>query len=311
MALMPFGSIAVPFCLGLFITCLLFNSVAFVPAVAVMLMLVSIPVVSIMLAALCEDETVTVSREGLAFPIMFLPQLQFKRERLWSDLNTAQLTEISDTDRMLQLNFGSGGHALLNMKNMSKSDPEQLMLSMEVYAKNCRRSPELIEYQNRVQNENRGVDHLSYTQMWEEELSRRFSATSFMPLEPEQILQNGKFTIVKTARIRRTVGDIFSATRAERASDRKKSSFLPARKNNHDRRQRSFFAGERNFSQSSTILILRKSTITSSMVERNYLVLEYVRGQDLRQLVKQTGAQPENLVFVVGPANRFDSRLPA
>ena len=30
---------------------------------------------------------------------------------------------------------------------------------------------------------------------------------------------------------------------------------------------------------------------------RNYLVLEYVRGQDLRQLVKQTGAQPENLVL--------------
>jgi len=297
MALMPVWSIAVPFCLGLFITCLLFNSVAFVPAAIVMLTLVSIPVVSIMLAALCEDETVTVSREGLAFPIMFLPQLQFKRERLWSDLNTAQLTEINDTDRILQLHFGSGGHALLNMKNMSKSDREQLMLSMEVYAKNCKRSPELIEYQNRVQNENRGVDHLSYTQMWEEELSRRFSATSFVPLEPEQILQNGKFTIVRQLAFG-GLSAIYLAQQEQKELVIVKEAVVPASAEEHSRQKATDL-----FDREARLLTKLDHPNIAKVYDhfmdggRNYLVLEYVRGQDLRQLVKQTGAQPENTVL--------------
>ncbi len=58
--------------------------------------LMAIPFVSIVLAAICEDDRLLVSKEGFSFPLLFLPTLKFRRERMWSDLKEARLL-ISDS----------------------------------------------------------------------------------------------------------------------------------------------------------------------------------------------------------------------
>src|SRR5689334_11926979 len=95
-ALMPFWAIIVPFCLGFFISLLLQGKpVPLLISAAVLSVLMVIPAISIVLAAIFEDDRLLVSKEGFSFPLLFLPMLKFRRERMWSDLKEARLL-ISD-----------------------------------------------------------------------------------------------------------------------------------------------------------------------------------------------------------------------
>jgi tRNA A-37 threonylcarbamoyl transferase component Bud32 len=296
MGLMPVWAIIVPFCLGLFIALLVTQQgVAPIPAAIVLAALTLIPAASVALAALCEDDRITVSKEGLAFPLMMMQRLNFRRERLWSDLGAAKLLTRSN-QQALQLQFRSGGTTTLNMSNLSKSDLEQLMLAIEVWGQNCERAPDLIEMQNRLQNANRGIEHISYTQMWEEELSRRFSATSFVPLEPNQVLLEGRFKIVRQLAFG-GLSAIYLAQQNDTDLVVIKEAVVPASADEQSRKK-----AVELFERESRLLIRLNHANIAKVLDhfaekgRNYLVLEYIRGQDLRQLVKQNGAQPEELV---------------
>jgi predicted Ser/Thr protein kinase len=296
MGLMPIWAIAAPFCLGMFLALLLLHSVAFVPAAAVLCILVGVPLISILLAAYCEDDRIMISREGIGFPLLLMRSLGLKRERIWADLADAQLLSPEQRPQLL-LGFKSGGVARLNLANIPKSDLEQFMLALEVWGKNCRRAPELIEYQNRLQNENRGLDQISYTQMWEEELGRRFSATSFMPLEPDHLLQNGRCKIVRQLAFG-GLSAIYLAQQNEKDLVVIKEAVVPASADMRSRQK----AAEL-FDREARLLVGLNHPNIARVYDhfaeegRNYLVLEYIRGQDLRQFVKQNGAQPEELVL--------------
>jgi tRNA A-37 threonylcarbamoyl transferase component Bud32 len=229
---------------------------------------------------------------------MFLPSLKFKRERLWSDLTQAKLFSNAETNsQVMLLEFKSGGSLQLDMKNVSKPEQEQLMLATEVWGKNCERNAPLIAYQNRLQNENRGVDHLSYTQMWEEELSRRFSATSFIPLQPDHQLQDGRMKIVRQLAFG-GLSAIYLAQQNEKDLVVVKEAVVPPSAELNAK-----LKAAELFEREARLLVKLNHPNIAKVYDhfaengRNYLVLEYVRGQDLRQFVKQNGAQPEELVL--------------
>jgi hypothetical protein len=298
MALMPVWAIGVPFCLGLYIVLLIKTPVPFLAAALILAMLLLIPAVSILLAALFEDDRITVSKEGISLPIRFLPALGFRRERLWNDLSDVMLIAGPTDDRnQLSLKFHSGGEIRLDASSISKSDMEQFLLATEVWGKSCNRQAELITYQNRLQNENRGVDHLSYTQMWEEELSRRFSATSFVPLEPGRILQDGRYKVIRQLAFG-GLSAIYLAQKDELELVVLKEAVVPANADENSRKKATEL-----FDREARFLIRLNHPNIAHVYDhfadqnRNYLVLEYIRGQDLRQFVKQNGAQPEQLVL--------------
>jgi serine/threonine-protein kinase len=127
--------------------------------------------------------------------------------------------------------------------------------------------------------------------MWEEELSRRFTATTFVPLEPDRMLQNGKYKIV-----RQIAFGGFSAVYLAQRNDLDmvilKQAVLPPETDENARS-----AAERHLRRESEILskidhpgIVK---VFDFFVEQGnyYLVMEHVSGQDLRQLIKQHGAQ--------------------
>lgn len=299
-ALMPLWAIVVPFCLGFFISMLL-QAQAVPPVISaiVLSVLMAIPFISIVLAAICEDDRLLVSKEGFSFPLLFLPMLKFRRERLWSDLSEARLL-ISDTQNQtkeklpqgkLDLHFNSGGHVNIPLKSLKRSDLERLLLSLEVWGAQCRRTPELIAFHDQLQNENLGIDKLSYTQMWEEELSRRFSATAFVPLEPDRKLQNGRIKIVKQLAFG-GLSAIYLAQLNEKDMVIVKEAVIPEGTEEKARdKAMELFAREAQF-----LIRLDHDQIAKVFDHfheegRHYLLLEYVRGQDLRQLVKQNGPQ--------------------
>lgn len=301
-ALMPLWAIVVPFCLGFFISLLLRSAASVPPLISalVLAILMAIPVVSIMIAAICEDDRLLVSKEGFSFPLLFLPMLKFRRERMWSDLKEARLL-ISDNqnqtknklpDGKLDLHFNSGGHVDIPLRSLKRSDLERLLLSLEVWGTSCQRTPELIAFHDNLQNENLGIEKLSYTQMWEEELSRRFSATDFVPLEPDRKLQNGRVKIVKQLAFG-GLSAIYLAQLNEKDMVVVKEAVIPEGTEEKAKdKAMELFAREAQF-----LIRLDHDQIAKVFDHfheegRHYLLLEYVRGQDLRQLVKQNGPQP-------------------
>lgn len=301
-ALMPFWAIVVPFCLGFFISLLLRSAASVPPLISalVLAVLMAIPVLSIMIAAICEDDRLLVSKEGFSFPLLFLPMLKFRRERMWSDLKEARLlisdnqTQAKDRlpDGKLDLHFNSGGHADIPLRSLKRSDLERLLLSLEVWGTSCQRTPELIAFHDNLQNENLGIEKLSYTQMWEEELSRRFSATAFVPLEPDRKLQNGRVKIVKQLAFG-GLSAIYLAQLNEKDMVVVKEAVIPeGTEEKAKAKAMELFAREAQF-----LIRLDHDQIAKVFDHfheegRHYLLLEYVRGQDLRQLVKQNGPQP-------------------
>lgn len=298
MCLMPLWAIVIPFCLGLFLVLLVKQPVALIPAVFALGTLLAVPILSVLVAAICEDDRLLITKEGLAFPLLFLPELQFRRERLWSDLSHASLS--SDFERgkhIMMLRFKSGGSASIDLSNCSKSDVEQLLLATEVWGKECERTPQLIAYQNQVQNESRGVDNLSYTQMWEEELSRRFSATSFVPLDPDHVLQGGRYKVVRQLAFG-GLSAIYLAQRNENDLVIVKEAVVPTSADEQSRKKAAeLFEREARFLIRLDHPNIAKVYDSFAENGRNYLILEYIRGQDLRAFVKQNGAQPEKEVL--------------
>ncbi|HEY9677370.1 MAG TPA: serine/threonine-protein kinase [Drouetiella sp.] len=307
-ALMPVWSIIIPFCFGLMITLMLtqWDRVASsaIPLGSLVLVLGAVPVLAILIAAICEDDRIVVSREGFSFPLFMMPKLQFKRERIWNDLITAQIrldtskTNAKDASQcgFLSLYFRSGGTMTVDVSKINKAELEQLLLAIEVWGQGCKRTPELIEFQNNLQNSTRGIE-VTYTQMWEEELSRRFSATSFVPLEPNKKLQNGRIKIVRQLAFG-GLSAIYLAQENEKDMVVIKEAVVPANADEHTHAK-----ANELFEREARLLIKLDHPDIAKVYDhfqednRSYMVLEYIRGQDLRQLVKQNGLQSEDSVL--------------
>lgn len=301
--LMPVWAIAIPFCLGLFTSQVLRepDKYSALLAVCIFAILLIVPAISVVLAAIFEDDVLLVSKEGLAFPLRMLGILGFRRARHWSDLAhaTVQLTDSSGKDPKGNLNlfFKSGGATSVKLDKLGRNDLEQLLLAIEIWGSNCERTPELIQFHHQFQNETRGIESLSYTQMWEEELSRRFASTSFVPLEPGHLLKNGQLKIVRQLAFG-GLSAIYLAQEGQRGVVVVKEAVIPV---NADEAQRA--KAQEMFEREARFLLRLDHPQIARVHDhfqdggRNYLLLDYIRGQDLRVLVKQNGAQPQAVVL--------------
>jgi predicted Ser/Thr protein kinase len=300
--LMPVWAIGIPFCLGLTTAMVLRDPTKMTPIVAILFfsILIIIPAVSVILAAVFEDDVLLISKEGMAFPLLMLNRLGFRRARHWSDLQAATIQLAPDSGKepkgFINLFFKSGGTASIKIDKFTPNDLEQFLLAIEIWGQNCQRAPELIQFHNQYQNDNRGVESLSYTQMWEEELSRRFASTSFVPLEPGHVLKGGSLKIVRQLAFG-GLSAIYLAQEDKKGVVVVKEAVIP---NNCDEEQRA--KALELFEREARFLVRLEHPQIAKVYDhfqedgRNYLLLDYIRGQDLRQLVKQNGAQPEEKV---------------
>ncbi|MBA4079470.1 MAG: hypothetical protein C0508_30860, partial [Cyanobacteria bacterium PR.023] len=114
--LFPFWALVAPAVLGYVIgsTFMHPEAKAFAETAATCLTLIGSILVGLLGTAVSEDNRLLASKSGLAFPLFLLPHLLFRRNRNWSDLNSASL--LSDGEkRQLTLNFTSGGFLVFDM----------------------------------------------------------------------------------------------------------------------------------------------------------------------------------------------------
>lgn len=300
--LFPVWALFVPFCLGLFIDLIIKTGDALAPhiALSVLLILAAIPILSIALTALFEDNRVYVTKGGISFPLYMLPFLGFRRQRSWVELLSADVRRtIGSKDlhpNQLVLFFEKCLPISLRLESFDKEQLEQLLLAIELWSGRSTRTLELVDYQNALQNENKGLGRLSQGKVWEEELARRFSATSFVPLEPGRELAQGSLKIVRQL----AFGGLSAIYLAQHNGQKMvvlKEAIVPA---NADAQTR--IKAQEHFMREAEILIELEhphiAKVLAYLVDdgRDYMMLEYVPGPDLRQYVKQHGLQAESVV---------------
>jgi serine/threonine-protein kinase len=298
-ALFPVWGLLAPILLGLFIG-YVYRNPHIATSVATLIIcfgLLSVNLLGLILTAVTEDDKLYVSKDGIIFPLFFMPFLNMRRNRSWAELKDATLlSDNTDPEGKLFLTFDSGSVGI-NLGGIDTGDREQLLLAIELWGTNCNRSPLLIDYQTRLQNEIRGVNQLSHTQMWEEELSRRFNATSFVPLEPDAVLRDGALKITKQLAFG-GLSAIYQAQHNNLDIVVVKEAVIPPNADEESKKR----AEDRIVREAKLLMRLQHGNIARVLdhfVEagRHYLLLEYVHGQDLRQYVKQNGPQKQDQVL--------------
>lgn len=302
--LLPVWALFAPLMLGLFVLFTLSNPglLAIHLTLMVIAVLTAIPIGSIMLTALFEDDRLFVSKDGISFPLFMVPFLKFRRHRSWLELDFASVKrnpgrKIGENDKLV-LKFGQHGSSVkIDTRYIDNSHLDQMLLALELWGTRCHRTPELCDYQSTLQNENVGVARVSSSHMWEEELSRRFNATTFIPLEPEARLQNGRLRIVRQIAFG-GLSAIYLAQQDQVDMVVVKEAIVPPGSDEQVRQ-----TAEQHFRREAKFLAALDhpniAKVTDHFVEdgRNYLLLQYISGQDLRQFVKQNGPQEEATVL--------------
>jgi tRNA A-37 threonylcarbamoyl transferase component Bud32 len=229
-----------------------------------------------------SDRTIFLSRDGISLPFVLLPSHKFRSELGWSGLQAVRLLSAG---QKLALFFESGNRVVLDLKHLTQSDRQQLLVALEVWTPGAEKFSDLESW--RIEMGNSG-QALSYTQLWEEELTRRFGATNFVPLEPGQTLQNGAMRVVRQL----AFGGL-SAVYLVLKDDRKfilKESVVPSE-------------ADQQLKEKASSLLNREAEMLSRLEHpfivkvrdhfvdegRDYLLIDYIPGTDLRQLVKEKG----------------------
>lgn len=254
--------------------------------------------------------SIEVSDEGLRFPSLFGPDLLFRNFRRWDDIANILMgsrlldygkssyeyeMETPGSDQRIFIYFKSGGHAALDLKRMSKSGQTKLFVAIESFCLDFSRSPiASSEEESDAQPKLEKFElPQSYTEIWEQELQDSFSSTKFVPLAKGSFLQEGKFRIVMPLSSG-GMSAVYLASTRDRELRVIKEAVLPARiSDEKELKAKELFKRE--------VALLQKlshpqiASVLDYFVEndRNYLVLEFVAGNSLRQHVAQNGPVEE------------------
>lgn len=289
----PVWSFMAPFVLGCLITYFMreADKVASLPfyVVAGSLMLPLVVVVAgFMLTAVCEDDRLYVTTDGISFQPWYQLAMKGRRRRTWDELASVSLV-----DDDIQMVFKDGAAVALSTKSMSPQDLEQFLMAIEAFAKGAQRDAALTSFQSNLQNTNKGITGVSYTELWDDELSRRFHSTSFVPLEPDTILRNGSIKIVRQLAFG-GFSAIYLAQKDGLDLVVLKEAVVP-KSADEGARETAIKYLEKESALLCSLEHPHIARVQDFFVEdnRHYLLLEYITGQDLRQFIKQNGAQDQ------------------
>lgn len=249
--------------------------------------------ISIGLGALVfADRTIFITRQGISLPFWMRPAARMRSQSSWSDV-----TEVMFNNGKVTLFFEKGRSVTISLKAMSANEANQFIVALEVWTGGAEKFPAIEDAKQYTEIACGGTGQRSYTEIWSEELTRRFGATNFIPLEPGNKIWSGRFTVE-----RQMAFGGFSAIYLVR--DQKHNEFIlkeavvpdDADTALKDEARRLF---EREAALLSELKHKKIARVFDSFVEngRQYLILEYIPGQDLRQLVRKSGAQKEEFVL--------------
>lgn len=252
----------------------------------------------ISLALLSADNSVFLTREGLSLPFFLSPRLGFRTERQWSDLQYVTFKS-RDKGGILTLVFRDKSSVKFDSKFFKQDDLEQMIVAIDVWGGGSDSFPALLEARAHLSGSNL-LHGNSYTEMWEEELSVRFGATNFIPLEPGCRLKEGALTLERQLAFG-GLSAIYLVKDEEGKQFVLKEAVIPSEAEEELRKQ-SIAMLEKESRYLSALSHPGLAKVFDYFIEddRHYLLMEYMRGTDLRRYVKEHGAVPAKEAIVWG-----------
>ncbi len=245
-----------------------------------------------MLKGSLQDNKILVSEDGLTVPVLTSLSNKMRRFIEWREIKSIALT--GELDHIDSLNLHillEQGKICLGLRGMSSNDIEYLLVSMSNWLPAPAQDMRLQELKESLWNSDNlePAESLSFTKMWEDELNDRFSATAYIPLSPNQKLLDGNIKVIKQI----AFGG-WSAVYLVQESNTKlkvlKECVLPPLANNELK-----LKAEAMFSREAHLLMKLDHPKIVRVYEhfkhdnRQYLLLDYVSGQNLRQMVRLQG----------------------
>jgi predicted Ser/Thr protein kinase len=240
-------------------------------------------------AFLFSDRTIFINRQGISLPVWLCPALAFRSHHDWSKIH-----RIDYEKNVLTLFFEGGFPARIALAKLTASEAQQLLVALDVWSGGVAKFPQLETAKSEMHLLGGDSARHGYTEMWEEELTRRFGATNFIPLEPETEIAGGRFVVE-----RQLAFGGFSAIYLVRDPANKqfvlKEAVIP-----EDAEAGLRAEAIRLFDREANLLAKLNHEQIAHVLDnfvdkgRHYLVLEYIQGQDLRKYVRQNGALPES-----------------
>jgi tRNA A-37 threonylcarbamoyl transferase component Bud32 len=248
-------------------------------------------------AYLAQIQPLIITSGGAIFPFATILQLKGRRWRRWEELKNAFIywndgPELEDSDSLV-LTFKDGSSTRIALKTMLHQDIEKLLVALEMWAPQSAISGNFVDLRGYLSQALLRQGLKSYTALWNDELSRRFSLATFRPLPAGTKLQNRRFEITSQLGFG-GFSAVYNAvsTRGEQVvikelaikqldSEAVKTSLLE-----HMNRETTLLAKI----QHPQVCRLLDTFVEN---DRHYIVLEKIPGSTLRQVVIDNGPMRE------------------
>lgn len=288
---------AAVFCFGLFELCTAHESLRILRGLYYIIFSIAIPLLVLSLIHYLNRSSLLIDRSGIELPPDILKG-RFRSQHLsWNDL--ANITVSGEQKNKCLMLWGKNGGTAIELNRLDNEDAEKLLVALDLFYKGEKDGPALENLGSILKLENRSqlaagsggnaLGDLSFTELWEDELKRRFKAAAFMPLAPGLIMRGGSLKIIRQL----ALGGL-SAVYLGQLNDNKlvvlKESVVP-----EDAKPEIKLKAEEMFAREAQLLLKINHPNVVKVLdyfvenERSYLLLDYVNGRDLRQIVKQNG----------------------
>lgn len=246
------------------------------------------------------DRRLIISNQGIRFPAICLIELRSKLFRPWDDLVEVQVK----CSRMLHCKpsqvsfvFKGGAVAHLDFDSMNRNQWQKLFIAIHTYAPHVQMDSHVQDVHADFVGNDIVLHPFTYARVWRDELTRRFNPTVFVPREAGDQLQEGRY-VVEGQLAFGGLSAIYVARQRDGARVVIKEAVVPA-----DASEETPHKATELFQREALLLQNLEhpgiARVFDHFVEnsRNYMVLEYIPGKDLRQLVTNCGAQQLDTVM--------------
>lgn len=241
-----------------------------------------------------KDNAIKVSADGLTVPAFLSLGNKLDRFIEWREIDKVVLhgDDFSNfSDLKLQICLRENHTIILSLKSLSANDIEYLLVSLSNFVQPRVLDERLDLFKETLWNVGAiaGSNGLSFTKMWEDELTTRFSASAYVPLNPGQKLQEGNLKVIRQLALGGWSAIYLVQEENTRLRVLKESVIAPGANQELKEKAAAMFLRE-------AVLLMKINhprivRVHEHFIEddRHYLLLDYIAGQNIRQLVKLQG----------------------
>lgn len=236
-----------------------------------------------------RENQIEIDSTGINFP--FCLTLKNRRQKFipWYQVKNVKLL-----DKRYLLISGIDGLVNLDLENLSINDQEQLIISLTLLSPEQAVDVSLLEKKDELAEVLSLTDRLlSFTTLWDNELSSRFSTTAYVPLFPGQTIQDGRFTVVRQLNLGGWSA-VYLVTEEGNRLRVAKEAVVPLGSSEELRTKAlSMFEREAQLLvriQHPNIIKVHEHFVDQ---DRQYIILDYLSGENLRKHVQLTGRMHE------------------